>query len=320
MLAAVNGDRHEHARRSPRERLQRWRAELREQGPAEALTARLRQRAGTTELVGSMRVHYDAANQRLDRLEELAAIGPVMTWIEYATLATNPAISVIMPTRNRSELLSRAIASVFAQTYPDFELVVIDDGSSDDTTELLESISDRRLRPLRIDHSGVGAARNAGLGEATGALIAYLDDDNLMHPGWLKSVAWAFEQRPETQVAYGAIVIDDVNRADEELPAAMPQAYLNPFDRERLGDDNLADISAIAHRAGLPEARFDEGLVTMADWDLLARLCAERDPVVLPAIACLYATDAPGRLTGGPTMDDDTATVRKRVRATRGGP
>jgi hypothetical protein len=315
----VNAGGHERAHRSPRERLARWAAELRQQGLAEALRARLRRDAGTTELAGSVAVHYEAANRRLDWLEQQAAIGPVMTWIEHATLATNPLISVIMPTRNRSGLLPRAIASVLAQTYPDFELVVIDDGSSDDTAELLASISDRRLRPLRIDHSGVGAARNAGLEAATGELIAYLDDDNLMHPGWLKSVAWAFEQRPEAQVAYGAIVIDDVNRGDEGLSATMPQAYVNQFDRQRLGEDNLADISAIAHRAGLPQARFDEGLVTMADWDLLARLCAERDPVVLPAIACLYTTDAPGRLTGGPTQADDTETVRDRVRDARNG-
>lgn len=316
----MNTDGDEPARRSPRERLARWGAELREPGLAEALRARLRREAGTTELAGSIGVHYEAANRRLDWLEQQAAIRPVMTWIEHATLAGTPLISVVMPTRNRSALLRRAIASVLAQTYPELELLVVDDGSSDDTAELVASIPDRRLRPQRIEHSGVGAARNAGLEAATGELIAYLDDDNLMHPGWLKSVAWAFEQRPEAEVAYGAILIDDVNRADEALPTTMPQAYVNRFDRDRLGEDNLADISAIAHRAGLAQARFDEGLVTMADWDLLARLCAERDPVVLPAIACLYTTDAPGRLTGGPTEADDTATVRERVRAARNGP
>jgi glycosyltransferase involved in cell wall biosynthesis len=207
---------------------------------------------------------------------------------------------------------------VLAQSYGNLELIVVDDGSTDETESALAAIADPRLHTLRIDHAGASAARNVGLQRATGELIAYLDDDNAMHPGWLKSVVWGFEQRPEVDVLYGGMVIEDVHHTQPELPPALPRAIVNPFDRRRLAQQNLADMSSIAHRAGLIGARFDEGLPTMADWDLLARLCADRDPLVLPVIACFYATAVPDRLTGGPTEPADAELVRERLRALSG--
>ncbi len=295
-----------------------------------ALSTRVRRLAGTEALdanlarteqrVGGLQeaaqAYFDANDQRVGRLEGLAAIAPVMDWIEQATLATEPLVSVIMPTYNRSAMLPGAIETVLAQTYPNWELVVVDDASEDDTAEVLAGFADPRVRPRRVEHGGVGAARNAGLEAADGTLVAYLDDDNAMHPGWLKSVVWAFEQRPESEVIYGAIVIDDFNRGHDGEPA-LPIAAITPFDRKELAEHNPADISTIAHRAGLPEARFDEALVTMGDWDLLGRLCAERDPLVLPAIACFYSTVRADRLTGGPTEAADAALVSERLREAR---
>jgi glycosyltransferase involved in cell wall biosynthesis len=280
----------------------------------EAYLKRSEHRVGRLE--ESVQAYFEGNDQRVGRLESLAAIGAVMDWIEQATLATEPLVSVIMPTYNRATILPPAIATLLAQTYPNWELVVVDDGSEDDTAEVLEAVTDPRVRSLRVEHAGVGAARNAGLAAAEGSLVAYLDDDNAMHPGWLKSVVWAFEQRPEIEVIYGAIVIDDFNRGLDGEPA-LPIAALTPFDRERISEQNPADTSTIAHRAGLPEARFDEALVTMADWDLLGRLCAERDPLGLPAIACFYSTARADRLTGGPTEPADTALVRDRLREDR---
>jgi Glycosyl transferase family 2 len=305
-----------------RDRFARWAAELREHGPAASLRARLYRDAGTGELAQSVRGYYEAIDrrlgdlERLERLELLVAMGPTMAWIEQASLAREPLVSVILATRNRATLLARAVGSVLAQTYSHLELVVIDDGSTDETMAVLERIDDPRLVATRIEHGGVGAARNAGLERAGGELIAYLDDDNTMHPGWLRSVAWAFEQRPESEVLYGGLVIEDVHHTLPDLPPALPRAIINPFDRERLGEFNLADISAMAHRANLPAARFDETLPTMADWDLLARLCADRDPLVVPVISCYYTTSADDRLTGGPSARADAERVRARLRTT----
>ncbi len=83
-----------------------------------------------------------------------------------------------------------------------------------------------------------------------------------------------------------------------------------------LRSDNPADMSAIAHRAGLPEAGFSESLWELVDSDFLVRLTAEKDPLVLPAVACYYTTDAPDRLSAGPTLDHDRAIVMARASAT----
>jgi glycosyltransferase involved in cell wall biosynthesis len=237
-----------------------------------------------------------------------------MNWIERATIRTAPRISVILPTRDRSNLLQRAIASIHAQTYASWELLVVDDGSVDDTATLLAAASDERLRAFLAHGKGVCAARNLALDQARGDLIAYLDDDNIMHPNWLKSVAWAFEQRPETDVLYGAFVVDDPARIDPRSRGELPRLYLWPYDHQAVAQHNVADMSCIAHRAGLAEARFDETLREMGDWDLLLRLTRAGPPLVLPAIACFYTTDAGNRLSHGPTHDADLAYVRAKNR------
>jgi glycosyltransferase involved in cell wall biosynthesis len=170
---------------------------------------------------------------------------------------------------------------------------------------------------MRIDNQGACVARNTALANATGEIIAYLDDDNVMDPDWLRAVAWAFEQRPDIDVLYGAFVVDDLLRVNGSASGELPRAFLHSWNRDAIRRDNLADMGAIAHRSGLPEARFDESLREMGDWDLLLRLTAERDPMVLPVIACYYTTDAPNRLSGGPTHRSDRAKVIDRAEASR---
>src|SRR5258705_12221856 len=119
----------------------------------------------------------------------------------------------------------------------------------------------------------------------------------MMHPQWLKSVAWGFEQRPDSNVLHAAFVIDDVARVDPRERGELPQLFFYHYDHQALARDNIADIGCIAHRAGLAEGRFDESLREMGDWDLFLRLTREAAPLTLPAIACFYTTDAPNRLS-----------------------
>jgi Glycosyl transferase family 2 len=241
------------------------------------------------------------------------AIDAFSRFIRHACLVSEPLVSVVLPTYERPDRLRRAVQSVIAQRYTRWELLVVDDGGEPDSRRVVEETEDPRVRWMRIEHGGVCAARNAALAEASGELIAYLDDDNVMDVDWLYSVVWGFEQRPEVNVLYGAIVIDDVLRIKGSASGDLPRIYLNPWDRAALRVGNLADIGAIAHRAGLSEAHFDETLQTMGDWDLLVSLTAHRDPLVLPAVACYYTTDTPVRLTGGPSQAEDEAKVKARA-------
>ena len=258
-----------------------------------------------------------AIERRLDDVASSVSTWAVSQWIEQAVLEKTPLISVILPTHNRSQILRRAVASVVAQAYPNWEIIVIDDGSTDDTPAVIAGLHDevgqQRLRAIRIEPSGVCAARNHGLAAARGDFICYLDDDNIMQRLWLKAVAWAFAQRPDVDVLYGGIVIDDTLRLNRKSSGALPTYFLNPYDRQKLLRHNLADIGVLAHRSGIPEARFDESLREMGDWDLLVRITRAKSPLVLPVLACFYSTEGADRLSGGSTFDADLARVREKA-------
>ena len=98
-------------------------------------------------------------------------------------IAPAPLVSVVIPTRNRSQLLQRAIESVLRQTYDYLEILVIDDASDDDTERVIAAFGDTRIRYMR--HTGGGgaaAARNVGIRAATGSVIGFLDDDDEWEP------------------------------------------------------------------------------------------------------------------------------------------
>jgi len=117
-----------------------------------------------------------------------------------------PAVSVIIPTFNRAEQLPRAIRSVLTQAWADFELLVVDDGSTDETSELLARLDDRRVRCLRQENQGVSSARNLGLRHARGRLVTFLDSDDEAHPDWLAVIAAAAQEPTVGVVTVGAQV------------------------------------------------------------------------------------------------------------------
>jgi hypothetical protein len=217
-------------------------------------------------------------------------------------------VSVVMPTRDRAELLPRAIASVRAQSHANFELIVVDDASVDETPAVIAAIDDPRVRSLRMaEATGGSGARNAGLRAARGELVAYLDDDNLMAPLWLRAVAWAFEREPCAALLYGALVLDD---------GELPQVHQPRWNREHMDHGNLIDQNALAHRAGLAGAWFDEGRRYGADWELAHRLTRDCEPLRLPALAARYALDG-GRVSSEPAARRAFYELSRELRARR---
>jgi glycosyltransferase involved in cell wall biosynthesis len=114
--------------------------------------------------------------------------------------------SVIIPTYNYGRFLREAVESVQAQTVQDFEILVVDDGSTDDTPQVLAALSDPRLRVFRIPNSGVSAARNRGLAEARGEFVAFLDADDRWRPSKLERQLALLESEP----AVGSVFTDFV--------------------------------------------------------------------------------------------------------------
>lgn len=114
-------------------------------------------------------------------------------------MSAEPAVSVVVPTYNQPALLLETLQSVFAQTFTDFEVILVDDGSTDDTPARLVELAARepRLRVVRQVNAGTGAARNRGIDEARGKYIALLDHDDLWMPGKLAAQVAFLERHPE---------------------------------------------------------------------------------------------------------------------------
>lgn len=234
--------------------------------------------------------HTAAVAITVKGLEQIAATTAIVSGLGPAP----DLVSVIMPTRNRASLLPRAIASVQAQSHEAWELIVVDDGSTDDTQAVLEQAAraDARIRVVRTDVASASAARNLGLDHVEGRFVAYLDDDNAMGPRWLRSILWAFDRNPEADVGYGARVMDD--------PVRGPWVEFQPWDRQRMQVHCIIDQNVLAHRAGLPELRYDTDLDLGSDWDAAMRATDRRDPVPIPVVATLYGMASSDRLSMRP--------------------
>lgn len=269
--------------------------------------------AAATDQVHELRALADhlrgmRLDDQLDALHaavaELAAFrqvvgGTLLT--EVAPLATSPRISVVLATRDRRDLLARAIASVQAQSYPTWELVVVDDGSSDGTADLLGSLTDDRIVVLHAGGSGAAAARNVGLAAARGEWVTFLDDDNLMAPGWLRGIAHFAATTPGASALYGA----QLRQYEPQEGRAVDTYlwYVTPFDLDRLRAGNFIDLGAFAARRDLPEVRFDESLARFIDWEMIVRVAATTDVHPVPVLSGYYFTSHQQRITHRGELD-----------------
>src|SRR5215208_1895402 len=118
---------------------------------------------------------------------------------------TSPSFSVIIPAYNNAEYLGDAINSVVNQSYPNFELIVVNDASPDNAAEVIKSFTDPRVKYVEHQvNKGLSAARNTGILNASGDYIALLDGDDYFHPDKLKLHAEFLEAHPEVDVTYNA--------------------------------------------------------------------------------------------------------------------
>jgi glycosyltransferase involved in cell wall biosynthesis len=189
-------------------------------------------------------------------------------------------VSVVIPTRNRWNLLSRALASVLAQEGVALEVIVVDEGSSDETPERLAAIDDERVRTLRNDEpTGVARARNRGVEAARGEWVAFLDDDDFWAPTKLRVQLDACAATGAA-FSYTGLVTTDPSLERRRVSAPFPAAGLE----RTILDMNLVGppSSVIARRSLVTEAGgFDPELSILADWDMWIRLAT-----AAPAIAC----------------------------------
>lgn len=203
-----------------------------------------------------------------------------------------PRIAVVIPVHNRRLVVQRAIESVLRQDLTDFELVIVDDGSTDGSADVVAEISDKRIRLIReVVRRGANAARNRGFRETNAAIISFLDSDDEYHPHKLSTVIAAFDRQPDlgTLVDSYAIVnprkfdgrpedlINPVIETSEEFLPALFNSTIRSR-RVRKATSGISVRREVALRAGL----FDESVERRQDMEFLVRLakvarCATTD-------------------------------------------
>lgn len=199
-------------------------------------------------------------------------------------------VAVIVPSHNYGRFLPDALASLQAQTYPYWECVVVDDGSTDGTAAVLADLvsRDKRIRSIRQERAGVSAARNAGLAVVSAEYVQFLDADDSLEPDKLRAHVDYLDGHPDVGVVHGdAATFAVAPNADSLLPLELdPPIGRGPAVVEQLVLRNSLVIHApLTRRSVVKEVGgFAEDLVVLEDWDFWMR-CAVAEVT--------FATEAP---------------------------
>ncbi|MBI2216288.1 MAG: glycosyltransferase [Candidatus Rokubacteria bacterium] len=199
-----------------------------------------------------------------------------------------PAVSVVVPTYNRAHVIVETLRSVRAQTFTDLELILVDDGSTDDTGERVQSLGDPRVRYVRQPNRGVSAARNHGLRLARGEVVAFIDSDDLWKPDKLEREMAFFARHPEAGCAFADLVKYDgevyVPSFMRDSPAFARLLARYPGAREIVFTERdmllclLEEVpilpSAFSIRRAVADAvgGFDESWSSSEDWEWFLRI------------------------------------------------
>jgi len=203
---------------------------------------------------------------------------------QYVPRPQEPLVSIIMPTFNRMHMIPRAIRSVRAQLYKNWELLIVDDGGTDDTQSVVERYQDARIRYHRLpDNRGPRAARNQGMRIASGRYFAYLDSDNTWEPEYLLLMVNTLVDRPGFLSLYAAQRIRKFRGLRNFLRFGV-------FHRALLENRNYIDLNIFLHHRDLYHryGGFDEAIQRVADWDLILRYTQKHFPFALDCILGTY--------------------------------
>jgi glycosyltransferase involved in cell wall biosynthesis len=186
-----------------------------------------------------------------------------------------PIVSVILNTYNSAKFLQETLATVFEQTLTDFELLIVDDGSQDDTLAIARTYNDPRIQIHTYRNGGIAKSRNRGLALAQGEFIAFLDHDDRWHPHKLSTQLQVLIDSPKAAFVYSWITA--INEAGEELPNYYPagvhedKAYPKLLVRNFI---HTASNPLLRRSCAVDIGGFDEHIYGADDWDLWIRLAA----------------------------------------------
>ena len=194
-------------------------------------------------------------------------------------------ISVITPTYNRARFLPAAVASVLSQTFGDFELIIVDDGSEDNTPDVLKPFfADRRVRYVYQENQGQSHARNLALKQATGDFIAFLDSDDVWARDKLEKQLAVFRANSEVDIVHGDEAT--INEQGSVVSLQNMRRYSGRITRYLLADNSVSITTALVRRRCFDEmGGFDTSVGVADDYELWlrfsARYCYQYEPGIV---------------------------------------
>ena len=184
-----------------------------------------------------------------------------------------PRVSVLLPTYDRAHYIEESVESVLRQSFAGLELIVVDDGSTDDTADRLSRIADPRLRYVRRAHRGVAAALNAGLALARGEYIARNDSDDVWLPDLLATAVAVLDANPQVGLVYGRGEGIDGGGRRTGGTRGFPLKFPDDAFRSLLYADYTVAVASVLRRACFERVgAWDESMLLCEDWDLALRI------------------------------------------------
>ncbi|MBN2391115.1 MAG: glycosyltransferase family 2 protein [Anaerolineae bacterium] len=197
-------------------------------------------------------------------------------------------VSVVIPCYNHAHYVCFAIESILAQTFGNWEAIIVDDGSTDDTPAVVAQFTDPRVRYIRQENQGLSAARNTGIGASQGKYLAFLDADDEVRPRFLECCVAALAQDDTLGGVF--TLAQFIDPQGMELPQVGGQAVSAVDFRGRLMEGGFFPPCAVLVRADLVRAvgLFDTQLTSLEDWDLWLRLSKDYPMQGIPEALARY--------------------------------
>ena len=203
-------------------------------------------------------------------------------------MESRPLVSVVIPAYNSGRTIRATVESALDQTVGDLEVIVVDDGSQDETVPVVKAIEDPRVRLVRRPNGGAAAARNTGILEARGRWVALLDSDDLWVPDKLERQLLVLDADPTVlAVQSGAYFVDDFLRVLYVRRCFQPEDNLLTFLRFQ-NMPNVASTWVIDRQKLVEIGMLDEDLAILEDWELSVRVARYCNPVCIEDPLSLY--------------------------------
>lgn len=199
-----------------------------------------------------------------------------------------PKVSVIICVYNGANTIASTINSVLNQTFTDFELLIINDGSKDNTVNIISQFNDRRIQIFSYPNRGLATSRNRGLANATGDYISFIDADDLWSADKLESQMRALEESPTAAVAYSWV--DRIDEGDRFIcQGGHHTATGNVLAHLLLADITDSGSNALIRKSAFSDVgNYEESMPSGQDWDMAIRLAVRYEFVVVPRSQVFY--------------------------------